>query len=52
MDVLAASSFAGKLKDNTYTGILMLKEPASEMFAHKFIEAMSKHRIWEREAMA
>jgi catalase len=52
IDVLAASGFAGKLKDNTDEGILMTKEPANELFAHKFIEAVSKHRIWEREAMA
>ena len=46
--VLSETPFASKL-NNDDPGIILYSDPATEAFALDFINAMSTHRIWERE---
>ena len=46
--VLSETPFASKL-NNDDAGIILYSDAATETFALDFINAMSNHRIWERE---
>ncbi|TDW51432.1 catalase [Flavobacterium sp. 270] len=47
-EVLNAAPFASKLT-NDDNGIVVTSEIASPAFAQEFIDAMTKHRFWDRE---
>lgn len=51
ISVLSKSAFADKINDSKDEGVIMAEEGAMEQFAQKFISAMGKHRIWERESI-
>ncbi len=48
VSILSAANFASKIT-NDDEGLIVTKEAASEKFAKDFIQAMGKHRFWERE---
>jgi catalase len=50
IDLLAKSAFADKISNKQDEGVIMAEDSAGELFAQSFIKAMSRHRIWEREA--
>ncbi|WP_281233795.1 catalase [Flavobacterium gelatinilyticum] len=48
VSLLSAANFASKIT-NDDQGLIVSKEAAREKFAKDFIQAMGKHRFWERE---
>lgn len=48
VSVLSAANFASKITNNDQ-GLIVTKEVAGEKFAKDFIQAMGKHRFWDRE---
>ncbi|KFF02679.1 catalase [Flavobacterium reichenbachii] len=47
-EVINAAPFASKLT-NDDNGIILTSEPATDVFAQEFINAMTSHRFWDRE---
>jgi catalase len=47
-EIISAAPFAGKIT-NDDEGVIVTSEIASEAFAQEFINAMTKHRFWQRE---
>jgi catalase len=47
-NLLSAVPFAAKIS-NDDSGIILSNDPASDAFAINFINAMTNHRVWERE---
>ncbi|MFC4476401.1 catalase [Flavobacterium chungangensis] len=48
VSLLSAANFASKIT-NDDQGLIVSKEAAGEKFTKDFIQAMGKHRFWERE---
>ncbi|GAA6765485.1 catalase [Flavobacterium johnsoniae] len=48
VSLLSAANFASKIT-NDDQGLIVTKEAASEKFTKDFIQAMGKHRFWDRE---
>lgn len=48
VSLLSAANFASKIT-NDDQGLIVTKEVASEKFTKDFIQAMGKHRFWDRE---
>lgn len=51
VDLINKSSFADKIRESQDEGVIIEDGDNGEQFAHNFIAAMGKHRIWAREAL-
>ncbi|MCR4033816.1 MULTISPECIES: catalase [Flavobacterium] len=47
-EIISGASFASKIS-NDDPGVIVTSEIATEAFAQEFINAMTKHRFWQRE---